>query len=221
MLKNDNVKQQILLSVIVKNSIFWISPVHPTTYTHTRLTALFPGLPTWAGTSKVKPIWILQKQETVSGSAIRKSAPCSRQITTPAPHHCFFTGRIPFLPRNQQRQSTESISHNNQNFVGWMPLCYTDYSTRAFLKQKASWELARNILGWHQQCPTVEVSSCQSHVVWEYRTGWKHRGTELESHSAQSAAENTCMHFANRQLFQANSLIMTQQLWFKQSIQMV
>jgi len=26
---------------------------------------------------------------------------------TPAPHHSFFTGRMPFLPPNQQRQSTE------------------------------------------------------------------------------------------------------------------
>ena len=34
--------------------------------THTRLTALCPGLPRWAGTRKVKPIWILLKQETVS-----------------------------------------------------------------------------------------------------------------------------------------------------------
>ena len=39
-------------------------------HTHTRLTALFPGLPEWAGTRKVKPIWILLKQETVSGSGI-------------------------------------------------------------------------------------------------------------------------------------------------------
>ena len=63
-------------------------------YTHTRFTALYPGLPGWAGTRKVKPIWILLKQETVSGSgiswAICKSAPRSRQITTPAPHHSVF-----------------------------------------------------------------------------------------------------------------------------------
>ena len=38
--------------------------------THSRLTALFPGLPGWAGTRKVEPIWILLKQETVSGSGI-------------------------------------------------------------------------------------------------------------------------------------------------------
>ena len=60
-------------------------------YTHTRLTALCPGLPGWAGTRKVKPIWILLKQKTASGSgiswAICKSARRSRQITTPAYHH--------------------------------------------------------------------------------------------------------------------------------------
>ena len=64
------------------------------THTHTRLTALFPGLPGWAGTRKLKPIGILLKQETVSGSginwAICKSAPRCRQITMPAPHHSVF-----------------------------------------------------------------------------------------------------------------------------------
>ena len=64
------------------------------THTHTRLMTLCPGLPVWAGTRKVKPIWILLKQETVSGSGISwticKSAPRSRQITMPAPHHSVF-----------------------------------------------------------------------------------------------------------------------------------
>ena len=64
---------------------------HTHTYTHTRLTALCPGLPGWAATRNVKPIWILLKQETMNGSgiswAICKSAHRSRQITTPAPHH--------------------------------------------------------------------------------------------------------------------------------------
>ena len=34
--------------------------------THTRLMALFPRLPGWAGSRKAKPIWILLKQETVA-----------------------------------------------------------------------------------------------------------------------------------------------------------
>ena len=62
--------------------------------TQTRLMALCPGLPGWASTRKVKPIWILLEQETVSGSgiswAVCKSAPRSRQITTPAPHRSVF-----------------------------------------------------------------------------------------------------------------------------------
>ena len=89
-------------------------------YTHTRLMALCPGLPGWASTRKVKPIWILVKQETASGSgiswAICKSASRSRQITMPAPHcSSFFTGRMPFLPPNQQRQSTEGKEYNITN----------------------------------------------------------------------------------------------------------
>jgi len=79
--------------------------------TQTRVMALFPGLPGWARARKVKPIWVLLKQETEwhCGSgfswAICKSAPRSRQITTPAPHHSVFLDRMHFLPPNQQCQS--------------------------------------------------------------------------------------------------------------------
>ena len=76
--------------------------------THTHLTALFLGLPRWAGNRQVKPIWILLKQETVSGSGISwdicKSAPRSRQITTPAPHHSVFY-RLDALPATQPTAS--------------------------------------------------------------------------------------------------------------------
>ena len=86
------------------------------THTHTRLTAL--------------PIWILLKQETVSGSGISRAyaslhlapdrQPCQHLTTQ------FFTGRMLFLPPNQQCQSTEGTSsssialyvnnlHNNNN----------------------------------------------------------------------------------------------------------
>ena len=57
---------------------------------------------------KVKPIWILLKQETVSGSGISwvicKSAPRSRQITSPAPHHSVFY-RPDALPAAQPTRS--------------------------------------------------------------------------------------------------------------------
>jgi len=34
----------------------------------------------------------------------------------PAPHHSIFTGRMPFLPPNQQRQSTEGLPPSIVNF---------------------------------------------------------------------------------------------------------
>jgi len=43
-------------------------PLLTPNYYYTRLTALSPGLPVCASTRKVKPVWILLKQETVSGS---------------------------------------------------------------------------------------------------------------------------------------------------------
>ena len=95
-----------------------VSHTHTHTYTHP-FNGPSPGLPGWAGTRKLKPIWILLKQETVSGSgiswAICKSAPRSRQITTPAPRHSVFTGRMPFLSPNQQRQSTEGTAFKQRN----------------------------------------------------------------------------------------------------------
>ena len=87
-----------LSNVCLQYLVYWHWPWRQRkrkhTHTHTRVTALFPGLPGWAGTRKVKPIWILLKQETVSGSgiswAICKSASRSRQITMPVPQHSSF-----------------------------------------------------------------------------------------------------------------------------------
>jgi len=77
----------------------------PITHTHKHpFNGPFPELPKWASTSKVKPIWILLNQETVSGSgitwAIFKSALRSRQMTMPAPHHTVFY-RPDALPATQ------------------------------------------------------------------------------------------------------------------------
>ena len=62
-------------------------------------------------TSQVKTNLDLLEQEIVCDSgicwAICKSAPHPRQITMPTSHHSVFTGRMPFLPPNQQCQSTE------------------------------------------------------------------------------------------------------------------
>jgi len=74
---------------------------------------------------KGKKIWILLKQETVSGSGISwalcKSAPRSRQITMQHSTTQFFTGRMPFLPPNQQRQSTEGKNSNTPSLNFYRP----------------------------------------------------------------------------------------------------
>ena len=67
----------------------------PLDHTHTHpFNSPFSGTTRVSRYQKGKPIWILLKQETVSGSgiswAICKSAPCSTQITTPAIHHSVF-----------------------------------------------------------------------------------------------------------------------------------
>jgi len=50
--------------------MLWVLTHNYMEHTHTRLTALCPGLPGWASTRKVRPICILLKQETVSVSGI-------------------------------------------------------------------------------------------------------------------------------------------------------
>ena len=93
------------LSIFGMSSPIHMQEIEVKGHTHASLKALCPGLP-----RKVKSIWILLKQEIMNGSgiswAICKSAPHSRQITTPVYQPlCFFTDRMPFLPPNQQRQS--------------------------------------------------------------------------------------------------------------------
>ena len=134
----------MLLCTTVIHNTAWSSSViifplylQTTTTTHTRLTAPFPGLPGWAGTRKVKPIWILLKQETVSGSGISwdicKSAPCSRQITTPAPHHSVFY-RPDALPAAQPTASkhwrpttTTTLEQKTENTTALRKTCFTAF----------------------------------------------------------------------------------------------
>ena len=89
---------------------------HTHTHTHTRLMALFPGLPAVSRYQKGKPIWILLRQETVSGCgiswAICKSASRSRQIATPAHHHCFLQARCPSCrPTNSVKALKAQYQH--------------------------------------------------------------------------------------------------------------
>jgi len=71
---------------------------------------------TWvAGTRKVNHSGFCWSKRWWGGSGIswticKSYAPRSRQMTMPVPHHTVFTGQMPFLPPNQQYQSTEGSS---------------------------------------------------------------------------------------------------------------
>ena len=110
-------------------------PVLRPTHTHTTVLLLFWNL---SGTTrvsryqkgktrKVKTNLDLLEQETVSGRgiccAICKSAPHPRQ---PRQHPTtqFFTGRMPFLLPNQQRQSIEG-NQSTEDLI--IPKCYKAY----------------------------------------------------------------------------------------------
>jgi len=65
--------------------------------------------------------------ETTNGSGISwakcTSASRSRQITMPEPHRSVFTGRMAFLPPNQQRQNTEGKVPNKYENKHMHTLC--------------------------------------------------------------------------------------------------
>ena len=105
-----------------RNPLTYMLNTSMTTHTHTHthiqtyLTEFFPGQPRYVGTRKVNHsgfYWRIEMmgwQCGISWTICKSFAPRSRQITMPVPHHSsFFTGWMPFLPSNQQRQSTEGI----------------------------------------------------------------------------------------------------------------
>jgi len=112
---------------------------------------LCPGLPGWAGTRKVKPIWILLEQQTVSGSGISwvicKSAPRSRQITMPAPHHSVYlqAGCPSCRPTNSVKALKVISNHmelwNNNVSVKWCCIFSTVYTTVTVIPRV--WRMSR------------------------------------------------------------------------------
>ena len=85
---------------LFSTAVYYCTHTHTHAHAHTHtFNGPFPGLPRSAGTRKVKPIWTLLKQETVSGSDIRratcKSAPRSRQKNASTPPLSFLQAGCP------------------------------------------------------------------------------------------------------------------------------
>jgi len=94
---------------------------------HSRLkTFLCPGLPGWAGTREVKPIRILLKQRrwvavVSAGMQLCTSLQTDNHASTPP--LSFFTGRMPFLPPNQQHLWSHSLVHPYHQILGFILIC--------------------------------------------------------------------------------------------------
>jgi len=147
----------------------WFHITHARTHARAHLTALCLGLPGWAGTRNIKPIWILLKQETVSGSGIRwaicKSAPCSKEITMPAPHHSVFY-RPDALPAAQPTVSKHwrqcsGFTSTNKNLIqqkhrqcSYLCLIFRNFSIWVYVKFQSGLHL------WHWN--TVQTFSYQN-----------------------------------------------------------
>ena len=93
---------------------------------------------------KEKPIWILLKQETVSGSgiswAICKSAARSRQITMPAPHHSVFY-RPDALPAAQPTASKHWRQYIAPPMMMYSPCFCSPVDKQCFCVWIGPWQL--------------------------------------------------------------------------------
>ena len=79
----------------------------PHTHTHTHSTALWPGLPGWAGKGKTNLDFTEARDSGSQRHQLGHMQVCTSLQTdnhANTPQLCFFTGRMPFLPPNQQRR---------------------------------------------------------------------------------------------------------------------
>jgi len=156
-----------------------------TTQTHT-FNGSFPGLPRWASTTKVKPIWILLKQATVSGSgihwAICKSAPSSRQITTPAPHHWVFY-RPDALPAAQPTVSKHLVTSNVQYI--YLLICSKTVRVEIAVSQR-HYSQHEKLRRWSDEAATV---------VWRHsKSSWQQC---MQLWDEKKNPKNNSIHFYN------------------------
>ena len=144
----------------------------------------------------------------MSGSGIRwatcKSAPRSRQITMPAPHHLVFTGRMPFLLPNLHWRSTiyiYSAEIKNQIKGALRPEARTGHwqpekkppvsSTRRTADKKNSTQSVNH-------APCLGCISAARRERWRrVRTSWSdddRRRCECRGGSSHVRSSPTCRH---------------------------
>ena len=174
-----------------------------------RLTALFPWLPRWAGTRKVKPIWILLKQETVSGSGIRwdicKSAPSSREKTMPAPHHSVFY-RLDALPAAQPTASkhwrsillivADQLHTSDDNICTYVAWCWCVVAAAAGRVVRQSSDTGRLLPAGPEHHQRQSAGRCRHRACHKTDVGgtWHGRQTAVDTERAGVVTDVTRRH---------------------------
>jgi len=129
------------ISQTVRNTLYASSSKQVATHTHTHTHTFngpFSGTARVSRYQKVKPIWILLKQETVSGSgiswAICKSASRSRQITMPAPHHSVFlqAEHSSCRPTNSVKALKATVATVIRHEIASAPVCMDPWFVARF-----------------------------------------------------------------------------------------
>jgi len=152
----------------------------------------------------------------ISWTICKQSAPCSRQITTPTPHHWIFTGQMLFPMLNQQCESMKAVivtviamaqkllalhnQHVASNFhaTAYIYYNYDDLSlkqTDSCLKSlQANWQIFQLLFtdDWKPVEKTWRVDNeviekCQ-HALWTDRINLERRNTSCHL-SAQVLAD--------------------------------
>jgi len=81
---------------------------------HNHFTTLFPGPPGWAGARRGELMDFMVQGKINRGRHTNHPDGCHSIQTSnqyPPPSPIFFTGRMPFLPPNKQRQTTAYVPH--------------------------------------------------------------------------------------------------------------
>jgi len=86
----------------------------------------------------------------------------------PAPHHLVFTGRMPFLPPNQQRQSTEGNNVNDTCTASEMHTReqFEQYNSCVTSALASGETVATLTLAGVTACRVITRSSCVSSATW-------------------------------------------------------
>ena len=127
---------------------------------------------------KAKPFWILLSKRWCGGSGIswttcKSFAPHYRQIPRQYRMTQFFTGRMPFLPPNQQRESTEGKKHYQKIMYIIIGL---ESISRAYVMKCRSSSIPNKPLDWRRhQCVEnlmMQTNATENQVGMAANTIW-------------------------------------------------